>query len=173
MAYNPIPVNANNRVSVAYDSPLIQTHNFDTAIVGNPAVAASGASTGNGDYVLCYFPVAAYVFETDFTVTTSGTGTGSLTLKLLQGNNGVNVSNTITFQNVLSFGTNAAGNTASIEFNYNVLANGVNSSSNVVASGGFFVNGGSVLIATSTGNTLVVAGSTEWAPAALTATFHK
>lgn len=168
MAYSVIPL-ANAPVkSSFYTDAQYTEHDFAQATIGVPHVAASGITTGNGAYPILCSP-GCQVYTVAGVITTVGTGsTSNISLTLGRANNGVNVSNSVTTFNVVTTGTNVAGNVFSFgPLTYNLYANGTNSGTNVCATGGLTFNVGDYLVATHTGNTLVAACFVEYSLTAM------
>lgn len=170
-----VPANSSYTYGVSYNDPQYTEHDFEQSTIGVPHVAASGISTGNGAYPIFTSPANCFIYSVIGTITQVGTGAGStVALSLVRANNGANISNTLpsTVFNVVTTGINAAGNLFYVELSYNLYSNGVNSGSNLVSKGGIYCNTGDVLLATHTGNTLVVSTAVEYSLAPANAVIH-
>lgn len=159
------PLVNSNSAAKFYSDAQFTTHQYAQSQIGVGDLAASGAATGNGNYVLFTAPANGVIFGATFTVLGAGTTAGStLQCRLISANNGANVSQNVALGNVVTVGVNVAGNVYSTgPFTYNVYANGAASSSNVANAGGFAVNVGDVLFTTFSGNTGLLGAVVEYA----------
>lgn len=171
MATNLSPL-ANTPIrSLFYSDASVQSHQLETSVVGTPGLTSlssnTGLTTGNGSYVIFAAAMPVAVYQTTFTVLTAGTGaTSNIQVYKIAANNGANLSSNIALGNLVTTGVNVAGNVSTTgPYAYNLTNAGVNTGSFTVTVGGINLNTGDLLIAVSTGNTLVAAAATEYSVA--------
>lgn len=165
MAFTQSPLAGTATGNVSYADAKVHVHISAPAEIGDPFVAVSGDSTGNGQFLIFAAATPCIVLQSTMTVIQVGTGAASgITVRLVSANNGANVSQNVALGNVITTGLNVSGNVYTTgPYSYNVFANGVNSGSNT-AKGGVLMNIGDYLVATHNGNTLYCACATEYVP---------